>query len=180
MGTQNITDRSQISTSVLFANYPTRGFFTFEFDFAAAAGDQDATINQLIVHDLVYVSSPGKIKKITVQTAVPEGAIVGVVDYITDINNNAYNAKDGANFQTNGENNGRLFTASGGLIRVYTGTHDDYPIFAKEAYLHNVVAAGTDTRVPFDFATHGTGSGSLAGRVRQISNDTTSPTFRFN
>jgi hypothetical protein len=180
MGIQTATDRSQIKDEILFASYPTKEFNYYEFEYAAPVGDESATINQLIIHDLVYVSSPGKIKKLTPATVLDESSIIGVVNSISDINHNLYNTKDGANFQTNGQNNGRLFTASGGVIRVYTGTHDEYPIFSKKLYLHTVVVAGDDTRTQFDFATHGTGAGVLAGRVRQITNNIDNPTIRFN
>jgi hypothetical protein len=178
MATYNAVERYTIEDSNLFASYPTKGFESVEFDFVVPSGNEDATINQLIIHDLLYESAPGKFRKLQVGGTLAEGARIGIVANIRDIEHNQYNSSNGASFTSGSVTYGRVFTQDEGVITIYTATYDDFPIFAKKAYLHNVTA-GTDTRVPFDFATHGTGAGVLAGRVAQLNSSVDNPTFKF-
>lgn len=123
---------------------------TYAFDYAAAAGNEDASINTLTVGDLVYVTGD-KVKKIKISTtnATLLATEFGVVEYIK---NDDGQFKDSV-----------TFTADGGEVGVVFGKN--IPWFGDKVYIHNENTSSTDTRDLFVFATHAGSSAVLEGLV---------------
>ena len=186
MGTHSVTDRARIGDYRIFASVPGMVEKFAEWQFIAPTGTEDPTINQLLFGDLVYFVANDKIRKIQLGGGfvLPEKAIIGVVTLIKDINHNVFhslNVEDPTQFTSgNGTPFGRLFEAQGGAgtIGVYTGQDRGCPINAKNVYLHSVEQQ-PNTRVPFDFATHGVAGGVLAGRVNLVNSSEKFPQFVF-
>lgn len=135
-----------------YGNHPNP-VAVYEFDYAAPAGDEDATINTLTEGDLVYVTG-NKVKKLKTTTlnAAALATVVGVCIGIKDDNGNV---KDTL-----------AFTADGGEVLVAIGKAT-MGWFGDKVYIHNddVTSPAPNTRDAFAYATHVTGS-VLEGIVR--------------
>ncbi len=130
---------------------------TYEFDFVTPAGNLDALSNNLKFKDLVYVSAPGKIKKIRkdMSKAFLESVIKGVVWIIKDDDGNKYIERD--------------FTEDGGIITVIHLRNIE--VFSSKLFVHDANSTSADLRVAFNYAVDTALGGIFQGLVKQANLD---------
>lgn len=177
MVTTNVADKTSVPNLQFFAkgrNPHSLVHPVYEANFVTITGNQDATINRYILGDIIKIVS-NKIQKAESTDIFTSSVVIGFIEELTDINGNTYNyVGDKTLVAPNGVLVTSTFTVK---AKIYTGNSIEYPIFSKELYLHNT-SAGVDTRVPFNWATHGA-TGVLAGRVRKVNDDAINPTITF-